>query len=449
MNALTLGIVSTLGVVVLFGSRRWALLAIAAGVLSLTLGQSIEVMGLAMYPVRVLEVLTLVRIVARGELFEQRFNRLDRAVVALHVFTALVFAIRSDEGVLYQIGAAVDALLLYAGFRSLIRDVEDLRWLLRALVLLLLPYTALVWLESQSFENPFAAVGGVQLIRAGDLWIREGRLRATGSFGHPSLLGTLGGSFLPLYIGLWLSQPPQRRALAVAGALLCLGIVGASNSGGPVTCVAVAVVGWLVWPFRRTMGIVRIGLLTAFMGLALVMKAPVWYLIARISDVTGGGGFHRAVLLDIGFQNLQRWWFAGMPMRETAGWLPYNNLFTGAVDMTNNFLAFGLTAGLGAMLLLVMLVTVAYSQLGRALAVVRSGSEEAQGVEPLFWALGVTLTVHVLNWFGVTYWDQTNVLWFMHLALIGSGTAAILAEDEQRLHGEAVPDAPVSASGQV
>ena len=35
-------------------------------------------------------------------------------------------------------------------------------------------------------------------------------------------------------------------------------------------------------------------------------------------------------------------------------------------------------------------------------------------------------SVHVFNWFGITYWDQTNVMWFLHLAILSSLTSYVI-----------------------
>jgi hypothetical protein len=431
-----LAILSIAGGLVLFGSRRWALIGMLTGALYLTQGQYFVVGGFAMYPTRALEVAALVRVVARSELPSGGLSRLDVAFAVLYVFSVVVFVLRSgdDAAFYYQIGAGVDAVCLYAVFRALIRTTDELRSLLRAFAIMLVPYAYLVWVESLTFQNSFAPIGGVELIRAGDVWIREGRLRATGSFGHPSLMGTVGGTFLPLYMGLLFVRPSDRW-YGMLGAAACLALVGASNSGGPLLCAAAAGVGWSLWPMRRSMQLVRVALLGTLILFAVSMKAPIWYLLARISSVTGGDGYHRAVLLDIAFQNLDRWWLAGMPARDTGTWLPYTNTNTGAVDITNNFLSFGINAGMGALMLLVVLVVVAFSQLGRVMRVTRSAQSSSIGVEPLYWALGVMLFAHVVNWFGVTYWDQTNVLWLLHLAAIGSladhrhGTAPFLKDD--------------------
>jgi len=417
MNAL--GAITTLLLVatILVGPKRWALLAMVAGVLYLTQAQGVTVAGFNLYAFRLLEIAGFVRILFRREHLPTPRNALDVLLVVLYAYTVAIYLARSNEGYAYQIGAAVDAFLCYFVFRTLATGIEDHKWLLRGTVLLLIPYVSLVVVETITFQNPFARIGGVELVRAGDLWVREGRLRATGTFGHPSLLGTFGGTFVPLYVSLLCCG--HSRKLGLVGASLCLAIVWAANSGGPWACVAAGALGWALWPMRRSMAVVRTGSVVAVVGLALVMNAPIWYIFGRISAITGGDGFHRSALLDAAFRNLDRWWLNGMPMIDTAQWLPYTNTHTGAVDMTNHFLVFAITAGLGALLLLLALLTQGFRSLGKALAAVRSGEVSGEK-EYILWGLGVTISVHLFNWFGISYWDQTNAIWFLHLALVSS-----------------------------
>jgi hypothetical protein len=426
MSALPLAVLAVLFCLVLVGSRRLALASLMAGMLYLSTAESLVVAGFALYPMRALEVAAAIRIFLRKELSGLQFGRLDRLFLLLYAFTTIVFVLRSSEGVTFQLGVGVDALLQYFAFRCLISSLDDLRWLMRTLVIMLVPFTILVVIESFTFQNTFAVLGAKGLI-GGEMWVRNGRLRAIGSFGHPSLLGTVGGALLPIFMGLWFARPSQRFT-ALVGIVLCLGIVGAANSGAPVICVATAVIGWMLWPMRRSMHIVRRSIVAFLVVMALVMNAPIWYLLARISDLSGGGGYHRAVLLDVAFQNLDKWWLAGMPLRDTSHWLPYTNSLTGVVDMTNNFLSFGVTAGLGAVFLYVALLTVAYKALGSAMGRLREEPSPDENVEPIYWGLGVAVTVHIVNWFGITYWDQTSSLWYLHLAIIGSLAARQASE---------------------
>jgi hypothetical protein len=172
------------------------------------------------------------------------------------------------------------------------------------------------------------------------------------------------------------------------------------------------------WVRRSLVGMIAI--------LAIIMDAPIWYLLTRIGSFTGGDSFHRSALLDIAFKNLDKWWLAGMPILDTADWLPYTNNFTAAVDMTNHFLIFGITAGLGSMFLFVALLTQGFKNLGRAMGTIRSGRHTVNELEYLFWGIAVMLLVHVVNFFGISYWDQSNIVWFMHLAIVASLSESII-----------------------
>ena len=157
------------------------------------------------------------------------------------------------------------------------------------------------------------------------------------------------------------------------------------------------------------------------------MKAPVWYLLERVSQVTGGDGYSRAYLIDVSVQHLSQWWLAGLAITETVDWFPYFNPLTGGADITNQFISYGLMAGLGAIALCLYLVTQSFRRLGEAMAELRSQSPEASESEFLLWGLGVMLAVHMVTWLGITYYDQFFVVWFMQLAVISGVTQRWIA----------------------
>ena len=411
MNSIGASIVTLLGAVVLFAPRRWALVGMMGGVLYLTEQQAIDVLGLNVTAIRMLEVIGIGRIMVRRE-FASNVNGVDRAVLLLYGYTTLVFLMRSDVGQAEMLGSLVDATFCYFTFRGLIRNVDELKWFLRVFVIVLAPYVALLSVEMLTRENPFGLLGA----RTWNFELRSGRIRCMGSFRHPALLGTLGASLLPLYIGLVLTK--HNRIRAFGGISLCLGVVFLSNSGGPLSGAAMGVVGWLFWIARTKMFIVRRILVGTFVLLALVMKAPIWYLPARVSLLSGGGGWHRSYLLDMAFQNLSLWWFAGMDIDQTKEWFVYALEATGAADITNNYLAFGFKAGLLAIALFIVLLIRAFRALGQGLAVVRHTVPTPMETECLLWGLGCALLVHIVTWFGITYFDQIYVVWFMHLAAI-------------------------------
>jgi hypothetical protein len=58
--------------------------------------------------------------------------------------------------------------------------------------------------------------------------------------------------------------------------------------------------------------------------------------------------------------------------------------------------------------------------LGKALQAVRAASSQTEEAEFLLWGLGCMLAAHIVNQFGITYFDQTYVLWFAQLAAIST-----------------------------
>jgi hypothetical protein len=414
MNAIGSTILALLVFVVLFAPKRWAMLAMVAGVLCLTQVEVIELLGINFFAARFLEMAGAARVWLRKEFSFSRLNAVDSAVLALYSFTTIVFMLRSSEDWAYQLGVAVDAFLCYFTFRGLIGGMDDFVWFLRAFALLLLPYVAIVSLEMVTGRNLFALLGETSASAV----IRDGRLRCTGSFRHASLLGSVGATFLPLYIGLVFKE--GKRILAVASIGSCLGIVALSNSGGPLSSAIFGVVGWLFWALRAKMYLVRRAIVGLVILLAVVMKAPVWYLPARVSSFTGGDGWHRSYLIDVAIRNIDQWWLAGMSLAETKDWFAYTLTTSGGADITNQYISFGINGGLIAIALFIFLLTRGFRSLGLALAMARSESPVPSEKEFLLWGLGVMLSVHAVNLLGITYFDQFYVIWFMQLAVISS-----------------------------
>ena len=441
MNAVGASILVILAVVVWSAPPRWVSLGMMAAVLYLPEAQQLVVGGVNLFGVRILGLVAFLRAMARREFSFTRLNSIDKAVLLLYTYKTVVHWLRSTEDWGSVVGPAVDVWFCYFTFRGLVGDLAELRWFLRSFLILLAPFAALVLVESLTGHNSFAFMGAKV---AGDNWMRGDRFRCFGSFGHPSLLGTLGASFLPLYLALAFTRAERTRACI--GLILCLAIVFASNSGGPLNTAAVGVVGWFLWRVRRNMRQVRWGIVGLLVMLALVMKAPIWYLPARFSQITGGDGWHRSYLLDVSFQHFSQWWFAGMSLKDTKGWFPYDLDGTGGADITNQFIALGLGAGLGAIVLFVVLLTRAFSSLGKALAFVRLNSAQVTQAEFMLWGLGVMLVAHIANWQGITYFDQTYVIWCLQLAAISSLSESCTATSLISMEGTAEAEDAVEDS---
>lgn len=425
MNPLSGSLLAVVLVGVLALSNRWAVLSMVVGILFLTQGANLDLGGFNFSAVRILSYAGFARICFRKEFSWRNLTKVDKTLIALYSFTTLVLLTRPEESPALRIAKFLDVVSAYLTFRSLIVGPDDWRWLLRTLPLLLIPYVAMLGVERIAKHNYFDLVGG-----NGTIWLREGKVRCFGSFRHPSLLGSLGACFLPFFIAM--AWDMRERARGILGIVLCLAIVGFSNSGGPMSVMAVVVAGWFLWPLRFNMKGFRWALVGFVAVMGLMMEAPIWYLLARVSSVTGGTGWHRSYLMDVAFQHFDQWCLMGMPLSETSQWFPYVIEATGGADITNQFIAFGLQGGIGAIALFIIWLTRSFSLVGRAQAFVRSDID-LDGAERLLWGFGVALAAHISNWLGITYFDQFIMLWLLQIAAMVSVSEYYLRSNGDQL----------------
>jgi hypothetical protein len=183
--------------------------------------------------------------------------------------------------------------------------------------------------------------------KARGLYIRGDRIRAMGPFAHPILAGTVGAVCLPLMAGMW----HRRRFVAYAGIAACLAMVVSSASSGPLMSSIAAAAGLLMWPYRHGMKQVRRLIVAIYVFLAIAMKAPVYYLIARINFVDGSTGYHRALLIESAIKYLNEWWIVGTDF--TRHWAPSPGYTPQHTDITNHYLSMGIQGGLPLLILFI------------------------------------------------------------------------------------------------
>ena len=103
----------------------------------------------------------------------------------------------------------------------------------------------------------------------------------------------------------------KERTFAVVGFIGSTMMVLTSYSSTPVLAYVAGILGLFLWPLRRYMRPVRWGIVAGIAGLAIVMKAPVWYMIAHINVIGGSGGYDRAFLIDTCARHFKDWWLIG------------------------------------------------------------------------------------------------------------------------------------------
>jgi len=411
--------------------RRSAIWPLLASICYMPLGQQVVVLGLHFEIVRILILAGVVRVVWRHEAEWPAGTRLDKLFVWWAVLSVILGSLSTPSWSLLvnRLGAFYNAMGIYFLACCWVRDTRTFIGMLKALAVLAVPIAVSMVVEKTTAHNIFSVFGGVPEITVQ----REGHLRCQAAFRHAILAGTFGASLLPLFVGLWFQ--PGAKKFATIGAVSACTISLASYSSGPLMALLMGGLALGFWRMRDRMYLVRRGIVILILGLACVMKAPVWYLFARLSDVTGGTGWHRAWLIDTTIQHFSDWWLFGTTY--TASWGGPGTILDddpNNIDITNQFVLEGVRGGIVKLVLFVAIIVECFRAVGRKTRA-EAAKSFAGGI--LFWGIGVSLFTHCLSFLSVTYFDQMGVLWCLLLAVIarvaceGRETEACLVEQAE------------------
>lgn len=413
MPANAAGVVFTVicGLVLLALPRRYAIFPVIVICCYMTMEQSVVVAGCHFTMVRILMLMGWIRILVRGELRGIRLNSLDRSVLCCTAVSCVAYVILWHDGdaLTYKLGAAYNILGYYFLFRILLRDLDDVVRIFRMMAVLIVPLAAFMLLEKSTGRNMFSVFGGVSAVTA----VRDGVLRCNGPFSHPILAGTFGATVMPLVASLWVDGG-MGKFLALCGVISATIIAIASGSSGPVLAMMAGVLALCLWPMREKMQLIRRGCALGIVCLQMVMKVPVWFLLARVDVFSGSTGFHRAMLIDGAFRHLGDWWLVGT--KSTLAWADQEQ---GLFDVTNQYLVVGAEGGLFSMLLFIWIIVCAFRYVGLARRAMDQIGEPLAN-QGFVWVLGVSLFTHVVSYISVSYFDQNFVNWYLLLAMIAA-----------------------------
>jgi len=251
------------------------------------LGQSILVGGLHFFVIRVIILSVVVRMLASrftspAGIFGGRLGTLD-IVFLVWAFCrvlagVLVFSFGAGA-LVYQAGFLLDAIGGFFALRYLISDDEDIYRTLRVFATLCIIIACCMLFERVYRLDVFGLLGGVRAVPE----VRNGSVRAEGPFQHELLAGTFAATLLPLFFLLW--RDAKSRFLAVLALIAATVMVITSHSSTSVMAYGAGILGLCAWPLRRHMRLVRWAFVLTLISLHMVMKAPVWFLIARIDIV--------------------------------------------------------------------------------------------------------------------------------------------------------------------
>ena len=344
---------AVLAIATIWLPRRYALVPMLMMACVVPSSQRIVVFTLDFSFIRIIAMVALARIFVFREYVGFRWVRIDTLFFSVWAANAVVYTLQwgTTGALVNRMGVGFEALGVYFIGRLVMRDWQDLLEFIKLAALIAVPVALFFLFENQTRYNVFSVFGGVSSVTG----IREGRLRCQGPFSHPIIAGVFWASLMPLFVAL-LWQGKRERLLAGLGVAGGLVIVYCCASSTPVLALAAGVFGATMYVARGRMQYFVWGGIGVLTILHLMMQAPVWHLIARISAVGGSTGWHRYHLIDACINHFDEWVFLGVKTTGHWGW--------GLQDVTNQYVFYAVTGGFVTLVLFVWLLVSAYSWRG-------------------------------------------------------------------------------------
>jgi hypothetical protein len=382
-----------------------------------SIGQQVYVAGFHFYVLRILIIAGIFRMIvaklkSKEPVLVGGFESIDKLFVMWACCRALanVLVVNGEPGaIIYQAGFLIDSIGGFLFVRFLIRNEEDILRVIKIFAALTVIFAITMSVEKFRGLNIFGYLGIVSVIPGS----REGSIRAAGAFAHPILAGVFGVAVMPLF--WWLRQSGKAKVAGLLGLCGSMGMMVMSASSTPLMSFVAAIIAGFAFPFRNKMRTVRWAVVIILIALHLVMKAPVWMLIARVDVVAGSSGYHRAMLVDQCIRHFTDWWLIGTTAAGSWGWDIW--------DSSNQFVQEAESGGLITFILFIMIISRSFRKIGTARKLVEDDPQH----ERFMWCLSVTLFTTCVCFFGVSFFDHTKIMWFAFLAIITAATAPILA----------------------
>jgi len=398
--------------VVFLPRRRLIAVLLGAGVL-LPFGITIVISGLHLPAFRLLIGAVWLRLAIRRELAVPKLTSIDRLFLLYSISYSVCYCIHWGTlgAVTNRLGFLWNSLGGYFLARALIRNKEDVLFTIRTLAYMTLIIAPAVAYEHLTRFNVFSILGAPPFAD-----VRNGMIRAKGPFAHAIIAGTVGAMLAPLFVGLWL-QGKKDRLLAGLAVLSSSILAVSSASSTPLMTLAAGFAALMFWRLRGNMRLLRWAVVVGIIVLQIFMKAPVWFLISRISGGIGGSGYHRAMLIDNFIRHFDEWWLFGTR----------NNVMWGydMWDVDDIYVDAGIGGGLISFTLLIALIVQIFKRIGKSRVIAHKAHEE----EPLIWTIGACVFANTMGFFGIVYFDQSILVWYCVLAMV-SASAVFVANSK-------------------
>lgn len=423
--ALILSLLAAVGIFIL--PRKYAIVPLIVGSVLIPPSNGFILAGINFPVLRILLLCACLRLLARGE-WGFYPSKVDRLVILWGTWVTVSYTLLTLEvgALINRIGSVwVDLVLTYFVTRSLLKDIAAVHRTVILLITMGLMLSVTTALEYFWRLNFFSYFGGIDFVQ-----IRGEKLRCQGPFGHPIALGSFGAMAIPLVWGAYKASLIRFKAYIVS-MVGCMAVVVCSGSSSPIFTLAGSLFAIFLWRFRKHMRQIVMAGFLMLIGLEIVMKAHVWWLIPRLNPM-GGSAYHRAKLIDHFVANFGEWWLFGT--RDNAEWGGGGYM---THDVANHLLRMGTAGGILAIIIFLITFVVAFKGIGRLVA----ESKTPPASRFLLWALGGVLFAHLVTFIGLSYWDQMRFVLYVHIGLVASA----ISIEARKLQASSVSENPAEA----
>lgn len=371
--------------------------------------------------VRIVIIAGFLRAWSAGFLKIDASHPIDRLVglfVMIVMLSGFAHPWNGGDALITRLRISLDVAGTYLFARAYLTEREALGRFAIGLAVVLIPFGLIMFYERFTGNNLYRFFGGQSLVSI----VRDGRIRAQGSFGTPILAGTVAATALPFFVSMW----HEKKCLAMVAMIAALMTILSTSSSGPIGTSMVAVAAMCVWKWRSRAGTILLWLAVTLVLMHFIKNRPVWYLMALMDFVGGSTGWHRAYLIDMALLHLNEWWAFGTDF--TRHWMPYGLASDpNHCDITNYYIQLGITGGLALTGALIAIQWRSFRLLGHD--IMRGPYDWRRGNVEKFrlWCLASALAAHTVTFLSISYFDQMHVFYWV---LIGGLSGFIELEEK-------------------
>ena len=405
INPVALVFVCAMAVLVFVLPRRHLMLPLLATALFMTMHQRIVLLGFDFDMVRIMTFVYCIKFFASGYFKNIKLHSFDIVIFAFIFVNVVAYSLLCAEtsALVNRLGWAYDFVGIYCICRAYFISMYEVDCFVRGLIFLSLPVACAMICEQVSGRNFFSVLGGVPELT----FVRDGRLRSQGAFSHPILAGSFGAALMPIVVARWRALP--RRTLECGlGMLAASAIAVTSSSSGPIIAYGAGIMVLCGWPLRHHLRMMLgVGFVMSIL-LQVVMNAPIYALVNRLTVFAGSTSGHRYRLIDATVKNFGEWWLLGTRFTGHWGW--------GLQDVTNMYVRVAIDSGFLGLSLFFVIIFYSIFIFIR----VFESRHLAVGLKKYYWGLFAAFLVHLVSFWGVRYLGQMAYFWYLLLGINGA-----------------------------